>query len=121
MFDDIRQKIISAHGSLHLAFLAWDKSGEGKLTKSRLRIGLRQCRNTINERDIEKFMTHLFPFPTIEDDSDKITFNQLFQALHLGETNFPKLKSFSSSSTATSTTINNNDPSKSLSMISLYA
>ena len=83
-YDELRQAVNSTHGSLHQAFLAWDKGGSGELTKARLRVGLRACRGA-KERDVEDFMSVLFA----DDNMDKVTFNKLFQAFHEGERRYP--------------------------------
>ena len=83
VFDNLRSAVNNTHGSLHQAFLAWDKNGSGELTKARLRVGLRACRGA-NERDVEQFMNELFS----DDQMERVSFNRLFQAFHEGEKRF---------------------------------
>lgn len=85
VFDDLKHAVNITHGSLHQAFLAWDKMGTGELSKARLRVGLRACRGA-NERDVEHFITILFP-PDVRA-AEKVTFNRLFQTFHEGERRF---------------------------------
>jgi len=87
VFEDLRQAVNRTHGSLHHAFLAWDKAATGELTKARLRVGLRACRGA-EERDVESFMDALSG--DLEGDG-KITFHRLYQAFHDGEKRFPAL------------------------------
>lgn len=98
MFDKLHDAVIATHGSVHHAFLSWDRDGLGQLSRARVRVGLRGCRGA-SERDIESFSTLAF------QNTDHLSFNQLYQAL--SKSNFPtsspqdSLKSLPQSSSRT--------------------
>jgi hypothetical protein len=85
VFEALRQAVNETHGSLHQAFLAWDKGGAGELSKARIRVGLRACRGA-QERDVEEFIKQLFD--SSDPDPGKVSFNRLFHVFHEGDKRF---------------------------------
>jgi Ca2+-binding EF-hand superfamily protein len=83
MFDTLRIAVNKTHGSLHQAFLAWDKGGNGELSKARVRVGLRACKGA-KEQEIQDFITEAFE----NDEIDRIGFNKLFHVFQKGESRF---------------------------------
>lgn len=81
MFDELRRAVNQTHGSLHHAFIAWDKGGTGSLTKARLRVGLRACRGA-KEREVENFVDTVFN----SAQSETIGFREFYETFQKNHT-----------------------------------